>query len=1060
MRRIVLSVYLLLSVNVYGQLPVGFNAQLLTNNLTEPTSLVTDSDGEIYITEKKGSVRVVKNGQLLSTPLISLDVDAHSERGLQNMVLDPDFDSNHYFYLYYTIPNKNYNRISRFTADGEISDPSSEVVILELDPMEGYFHNGGAMIFGNDDKLYITTGDGHLGIKSQELTTLLGKALRINKDGSIPEDNPFYNLASGKYRSIYALGLRNPFTAAKDPLSGEIFLNDVGHASFEEVNVLEKAKNYGWPFIEGFLGENPPPRENYKDPLFAYSHDEGCAIVGATFYSPLTLIFPEKYHNKYFFSDYCSKFIKIMDPLSGQITETMITNISSIVGLLTGIDGALYVLSVQGELWIIKFSATGAPTIAKQPESKILSVGETAEFEVIASGAGDLNYQWERNGDELNGATGSKLVYENVSLADNLSEFKCRIFNEDGEITSNPAILQVTVNRRPEIFITEPLPTNLYQAGDTIVIKGNAVDDEDGDIKKEFLSWKIDFHHDTHTHPVVNKLEGVDSLTIVVPAIGETSSNVWYRIHLTATDSEELSNTVFKDVFPHKSKLRLQTDPPGILLNLDGQPIVTPTEFYSVVNMIRSISAPETQIIPPYIYVFESWGNSESEASITFNTPSKDSIFTAKYKPFPLGNGDGLLTELFNASSTAGLPDSQRVDQEINFDWGLGSPRPSVINLDHFSIRWTGFLEVPVSGLFNFCIESDDGARLWIDDELVIDNWFQQFASEKCGNKQLDSASLHSLRLDYFDYDSIASVKLSWGSEEIPKSIIPHYQFYANHKPEAYITSPSDTFKMVYGESFLINGFGWDIDDGDTLRSENMSWRIDLHMNNEVLNILPETSNVYSIDQSATWPSMEQTNIYYKVYLTVNDSHSVKSTVSKTIYPNKVTVNLQSNVPDVDFILNGQVVRSQNGIEQISGTIGTLEAPLTITEGNDTYIFNEWPGNGPSNPISFTIPKKDTTIVAQYELVTQYITSINETLASPVRIYPNPASQGITLKWITKTPANYTMSVINAIGQIVISKSNLSQESYYLDISPLNKGYYILLLSTETESTTSRFVKQ
>src|SRR5690606_19101275 len=143
----------------------------------------------------------------------------------------------------------------------------------------------------------------------------------------------------------------------------------------------------------------------------------------------------------------------------------------------------------------IRYSDKEMITIAKHPESKPHSVGEDAEFEVIANGSGPLSYQWQKNGEAIDGATASKLVYPAVTLADNLSEFTCRVFNQEGEaIISEPAVLQVTTNRRPQVFITVPELNSFYNAGDTVVIRGHAIDEETGGLPVQFLSWKIDFY--------------------------------------------------------------------------------------------------------------------------------------------------------------------------------------------------------------------------------------------------------------------------------------------------------------------------------------------------------------------------------------------------------------------------------------------------------------------------------------------------------------------------------------------------------------------------------------
>src|SRR4029077_7857856 len=152
---------------------------------------------------------------------------AVGERGLLGVALDPNFQSNHFLYVYYTATTPAvHNRVSRFTANGDVAVPNSELILLELNNLSSATnHNGGAMHFGPDGKLYIAVGENANGSNSQTLANLLGKMLRINADGTIPDDNPFVGTATGQNRAIWAMGLRNPFTFAFQPGTGRMFIN-------------------------------------------------------------------------------------------------------------------------------------------------------------------------------------------------------------------------------------------------------------------------------------------------------------------------------------------------------------------------------------------------------------------------------------------------------------------------------------------------------------------------------------------------------------------------------------------------------------------------------------------------------------------------------------------------------------------------------------------------------------------------------------------------------------------------------------------------------------------
>ncbi|MEJ7709153.1 MAG: PQQ-dependent sugar dehydrogenase [Pyrinomonadaceae bacterium] len=235
--------------------------------------------------------------------------------GFSGIAFDPNFSTNKYLYLYYTATSPTiHNRVSRFTASGDVVVPGSEVKLLELNDLSSATnHNGGAMHFGLDGKLYIAVGENANPPNAQTLSNLLGKVLRINRDGTIPPDNPFYDTATGANRAIWALGLRNPFTFAFHPTTGRMFINDVGQNTWEEVNEGTSGANFGWPTTEG-----PTSDSRFNGPVYAYKHSNftpsGCAITGGTFYSPAARQFPSDYEGVYFFADYCGGWIWKLDP--------------------------------------------------------------------------------------------------------------------------------------------------------------------------------------------------------------------------------------------------------------------------------------------------------------------------------------------------------------------------------------------------------------------------------------------------------------------------------------------------------------------------------------------------------------------------------------------------------------------------------------------------------------------------------------------------------------------------------------------------------------------------
>jgi glucose/arabinose dehydrogenase len=305
-------------------------------------------DGRLFVCEQGGAVRVIENDVLLSTPFVTISVDSSGERGLLGIAFDPDFATNHFVYVYYTTSTAPiHNRVSRFTANGNLAVPGSELVLLELNNLSAATnHNGGAIHFGIDSKLYIGVGENANPANARTLNNLLGKILRINADGTIPDTNPFFTTATGNNRAIWALGLRNPFAFGIQPGTGKIYINDVGADTAEEINVGIAGSDYGWNICEGACG-NP----SFVDPLFQYGHgggnDLGCAITGGAFYNPPTNQYPSSYVGNYFFGDLCNGWIKRLDTADNTAT-TFATDINTLVDLQVGPDGSLYYLARGG----------------------------------------------------------------------------------------------------------------------------------------------------------------------------------------------------------------------------------------------------------------------------------------------------------------------------------------------------------------------------------------------------------------------------------------------------------------------------------------------------------------------------------------------------------------------------------------------------------------------------------------------------------------------------------------------------------------------------------------
>jgi putative heme-binding domain-containing protein len=337
-------------------LPEGFKAEIVADRFTGATALEVAPDGRIFVCEQKGTLRVIKKGKLLAQPFVTLAVDATWERGLIGVTVAPDFPKTPHVFVCYVARNPYpHHVVSRFTASGDVAEPGSERILLEGDDQTKLGgsvpagHQGGAMHFGKDGRLYIAIGDQTAGKPAQEMNSLLGRLLRINPDGSIPDDNPFFARATGKYRATWALGLRNPFTFAVQPETGRVFINDVGGIA-EEINEGIAGANYGWPTVEH--GPTTDPR--FRGPIHHYP----TACIAGGVFAPGDLTWPTRYRGQYFFSDFNHGSIKTIDPAQPAVARTFATGLRRPVDLRFAADGGLHVL--VRDAWVIDQHFKGA----------------------------------------------------------------------------------------------------------------------------------------------------------------------------------------------------------------------------------------------------------------------------------------------------------------------------------------------------------------------------------------------------------------------------------------------------------------------------------------------------------------------------------------------------------------------------------------------------------------------------------------------------------------------------------------------------------------------------
>jgi glucose/arabinose dehydrogenase len=353
-------------------------------SFTRPVDLqhAGDNTDRIFVVEQRGVISVFTNNTSVMQKSAFLNIenkvrDNGNEEGLLGLAFHPDYENNGYFYVDYTASSPRRTVISRFKVSPMNPDSAlagSEFVLLQINQPYSN-HNGGQIAFGSDGYLYIAMGDGGSGgdplNNAQDLTTLLGAILRIDVNSQqdtlnyeIPGDNPFAGNFSGFREEIYAFGLRNPWRFSFDPVVGTLWAADVGQNLYEEIDIIESGKNYGWRVMEGFHCYFPPngcDTVGLTMPIWEYDHGEGQSVTGGYVYRGNQV--PEL-QGKYVYADYLSGRIWTIDydginPVSNNLlfdTSLLITSF--------GVDQSneLYICSFDGKIYKFINSPSGQNT--------------------------------------------------------------------------------------------------------------------------------------------------------------------------------------------------------------------------------------------------------------------------------------------------------------------------------------------------------------------------------------------------------------------------------------------------------------------------------------------------------------------------------------------------------------------------------------------------------------------------------------------------------------------------------------------------------------------------
>jgi glucose/arabinose dehydrogenase len=629
----------------------SFQNEVLATGFNLPTAIKFLPDGRMLVVELQGKIKVVPPpyttpDSTLFLQLTNIGSDG-VQQGVYDIVLDPNFTTNHFYYVFYTLGSPNRDRLSRFTANSAVTGTiaGSELVLYQ-DPQDANAeHHGGALNFGNDGKLYFTTGEHFDAAAAQSLSSPRGKIHRVNPDGTVPTDNPFYDGTGPNWDSIWALGLRNPYRAFYDAPTGKLYVGDVGgndnNNSMEEVDLGARGANYGWPNSEG------PCSAPCTSPIYFYPHAgrDACVTGGFVYHGSQ---FPSSYQGSYFFADYTQNWIRRLTfDASGNVNGvfnfepadgTVDGPYGDIVYLTEGPDGALYYVDlgysdISGTFGVSKIRRIRYISGNQAPVA-VASANPTsgpAPLDVNFSSAGSsdpegqpLTYLWTFGDGQTSTAANPVHTYSQAG------QYTARLSVSDGVNTTQATALSIAVGNPPTATILSPQDGSLFRAGDVISFSGDATDPEDGTLPASAFTWNIDFLHEGHVHPGT-PITGVKSGTFTIPTSGhDFSGNTRYRITLTVTDSTGLTATKSVVIFPDKVNLSFATVPPGLTLYLDGIAKTTPFTYDDLVGFTHTIEA-RNQSSGGTSYVFDSWSDGGAQTH-AITVPSTALTYTATYK--------------------------------------------------------------------------------------------------------------------------------------------------------------------------------------------------------------------------------------------------------------------------------------------------------------------------------------------------------------------------------------------------------------------------------------------
>mmetsp|Transcript_3370 Transcript_3370/g.3560 ORF Transcript_3370/g.3560 Transcript_3370/m.3560 type:complete len:1048 (+) Transcript_3370:95-3238(+) len=714
----VVSLLLLVLPSYYvprvSSLPAGFVKELIVNTpavtgtwATNPRS--PEGKSMLILASKTGTIKVLENPDESDKvfPILDLrfdqkDLCTNGERGVQGIAIHPQFDTNGFVYLLSPVyvegcPEKTddapWNIVARFRMNPTTLqlDPKSKKVIWRGGKTYKNVHNGGAMAFVIDDKLYVTTGDSGDGTTVQPLSNVHGSIIRLNEDGSVPNDNPFadpddyphsYRCAdTGGYvpkdapdtaicAEVFANGLRNPFRMAMDPNEHKkvkFHISDVGGAYWEELDWGGddfRGRNYGYPIHEGpcLHGHSNrcqlPGDKNILEPFHWYAHrsiQEGGCISGATtvpqsagWPSDYTILYADfLFHEIYQLFEETQSSCRACRPPQSNYQNATFYQIPKVEGRKKGgitdmffgpykDTQALYVIARDGTEQVTRIRYTEdvdntppIPIIILKDLNYQYTVGELFEFDGSTSTDAEGGYlEYAWNFDDGTTSTKRKPTH----TFEEPGKYKVKLVVTDTSGLSQQTSTLITIGQPPTVTIVSPRSGEEFSVGQIFTLQGEAFDFEGKRLEESQLSWEVRKHHAEHYHPFLDPMIGNNITLFPAPEPEDffASTNSYLRVILTATDTEGLTTVVERVIQPWKITVEIDSVPPGIEVVVDLYPLTTSEQIVSWNGHHLSVLAKDQ---PPY--EFRSWWDGKTNRARTIqlsdsNQPTVLALYCAQ----------------------------------------------------------------------------------------------------------------------------------------------------------------------------------------------------------------------------------------------------------------------------------------------------------------------------------------------------------------------------------------------------------------------------------------------